>query len=105
MAVKSASEQERHSRPKAGVTVEDDHEDDHDQGLEAEEDEGRAHRGQGQDLAGKATFLTMPGVVDDDPGPSGHPGEKRFQTSRPAKRKITKSGHPVPRHAGRRRSR
>ena len=78
--------------------VQHDHEDDHDDGLEEEEDAGRAHGGQGQDFAGNDTFFTMPALLTITPVPVRTPSGKRFHSSSPAKRKMTKSGMRLPEH-------
>ena len=45
---------------------------------------------------GNETFFTMPALLTTTPVPVSTPSEKRFQSSSPAKRKITKSGCLLP---------
>ena len=80
----------------SGAEVQDDQEDDHHDRLEEEEHAGRADGGQGEDLAGNETFLTMPALLTTTPVPVRTPSEKRFHSSSPAKRKITKFGMWLP---------
>jgi hypothetical protein len=46
---------------------------------------------------GNETFLTMPALFTTTPVPVRTPSEKRFHRSRPANRKMTKSGMWFPR--------